>query len=209
MREQKESGELTVAAQSATLVGVDLEDGEQFGQLQEIVHFLCQVQELQGSASIFHSHIGADKFADARAVDVIDVGQIQKDERALLFQQLADGHSQKGAAFAQRNPAADIDDSDSGSFTTRGSQCHLDWAQASCFGAAPWPLLPLVPGFPDKGNFLDMMIPAPPVRPGTTWNSSMNARIRNMPRPEVLSRFSSARGSGTPLRSKPFPSSKT
>src|SRR6266851_9982517 len=207
--EPSHSAELAVAAQSAILVRVNLEDGEQLGQLQEIVHFFCQLQKLEAAASIFHSRVGADEFSDAGAVDVIDIGQIQKDEGTLIFQQLADSLSQKRAAFAERNTAADIDDGHAGSFTICGSQCHLDWAQASFFGAAPWPLLPLVPGFPDKGNFLDMMIYAPPVRPGTTSNSSMNARIRKMPRPEVLSRFSSARGLGTPPRSKPFPSSKT
>jgi hypothetical protein len=35
--------ELTIAAQSAALVRVDFEDGEQLGQLQEIVHLFRQV----------------------------------------------------------------------------------------------------------------------------------------------------------------------
>src|SRR5258708_28977343 len=134
---------------------------------------------------------------------------MQQVHRSLVFKQLVGGLSEEGGAFTERNAPADIDDSYSGSFTMRGSQCHLDWTQASFFGAAPWLPLPFIPGFPGKGNFLDMMISAPPVRPGTTLNSSMKARIKNMPRPEVLSRFSSARGSGTLLRSKPFPSSKT
>jgi hypothetical protein len=33
---------------------------------------------------------------------------------------------------------------------------------------------------------LAITISAPPVRPGTTSNSSINARIRKIPRPEVL-----------------------
>src|SRR5258708_37896505 len=117
----------------------------------------------------------------------------------MCCQKLAEGPAHEDSRFTERNGAADIDDSYSGSFTIRGSQCHLDWTQASFFGAAPWLPLPFIPGFPGKGNFLDMMISAPPVRPGTTLNSSMKARIKNMPRPEVLSRFSSARGSGTLL----------
>src|SRR6266404_3271377 len=83
--EERDSAELLVAAQSAILVGVDLEDGEQLGQLQEIVHLFRQLQELQASASIFHSRVGADEFADTRAIDIVDIGQIQQDERALIF----------------------------------------------------------------------------------------------------------------------------
>src|SRR4030088_1480253 len=92
-REQNDSEELPVTPQSGILVGVDLKDGEQLGQLQEIVHLFCQVQELQASAAIFYSSVGADKFPDAGAVDVIDIGQIQQDQRTLIFQQLADGLS--------------------------------------------------------------------------------------------------------------------
>src|SRR6267154_150099 len=205
---KREPGELLIAPQSADLVRIDFEDGEELGQLQEIVHFFCQMQQLQISAAIFDAGIRTDQFADPGAVDVVDVREVQQDERTLLFQQLANGLSQQRAAFAQRNSPADIDDGHSGSFTIRGAQCHLGWAQDSLFGVAFW-LLPLRPALPGGGNLLDIMISAPPVRPGITSNSSIKARIRKMPRPDVLNRFSWAKGSGTPLRSKPFPSSKT
>src|ERR1700687_552493 len=121
-RERRDSTELAVTAQSAILVRVDLEDGEQLGQLQKIMHFFRQLQELHCSAAVLHSHVGADEFADARAIDVVDVGQIQQDERTLLVQSLADSLPQERTAFAQGNTTADVDDGDSGSITICGSQ---------------------------------------------------------------------------------------
>ena len=43
---------------------------------------------------------------------------------------------------------------------------------------------------------------------GRISTSSMNERIRKMPRPEVFSRFSGASGSGILLRSRPLPWSR-
>src|ERR1700688_1513790 len=77
--------QLAVAAKSDILVRVDFKDSEQFGELQQIVDFLCQVQELQASAAILHTGIRADELTDTRAVDVIDIGQVQQDQRSLFF----------------------------------------------------------------------------------------------------------------------------
>src|SRR5260370_31022971 len=104
--------------------------------------------------------------------------------RPLLTQAPEFFFAHEPAAATRGISPADIDDGHSGSFTIRGSQCHLDWAQDSFFGVAFW-LLPLRPALPGGGNFLDIMISAPPVRPGITSNSSIKARIRNMPRPHV------------------------
>jgi len=49
--------------------------------------------------------------------------------------------------------------------------------------------LPLPDALFGSGNFFDMIISAPPVRPRTTSNSSMKERIKNIPRPDVLNRF--------------------
>src|SRR5271170_4421786 len=57
----------------------DVEDGVQLGDLQQIVDFLGQVQQLQFAAAVLDRREGADQFTDARAVDVADVAQVQED----------------------------------------------------------------------------------------------------------------------------------
>ena len=103
-------------------VGVDVEDGEELGELQEVVDLFGEVEELEGAAAVFHSGVGADELADAGAVDVVDVGKIEQDESAFILEEVANGLAKKGAAFAKSNATADVDDGDSLRFAICGAQ---------------------------------------------------------------------------------------
>src|SRR5258708_35248633 len=101
----------------------------------------------------------------------------------------------RGVVCQKWSATADVDDGDSLRFTICGSKSHRPGQAPLDSDSLLCPPLPLLPGFRTLGNFLDIIISAPPLRPGTTVNSSMKARMRKMPRPEVLQRFSSAMGS--------------
>src|SRR5262249_14958472 len=86
-------------------------------------------------------------------------------------------------------------------------ECHF--FQPSFCGDEPWVPFPFVFGLPAPGGRLDILIFAPPVSALPTSNSSIAARMRKIPRPEVLRRFASASGSGTSFKRNPEPSSAT
>src|SRR5439155_14834457 len=65
---------------------------------------------------------------------------------------------------------------------------ELPVPQAPCLGAVPSPPRPFVELPPGTGKFLDITISAPPVRPVTTSNSSMNARRSEEHTSELQSR---------------------
>ena len=54
-----------------------VEDGVELGDLKQVVDLLGEVQQLQFAALILGGGEGADQFTDARAVDVVDVLQVQ------------------------------------------------------------------------------------------------------------------------------------
>src|SRR5690242_18691368 len=99
-----------------------------------------------------------------------------------LVDELANCFAEHGAAVTQGDAAAGVNDCDCAGISRSEVEGHF--CQASWCGAEPW--LPLVCGAPGFGRRLDMTISAPPVLAGTTSNSSMKARMRKMPRPEVL-----------------------
>src|SRR5580698_10673369 len=187
------------AAHGAAFVGLHVEDGEEARDLQNVVNALGEMQQLEFAAGATHGGEPANQFADAGAIDVVDVGEIEDDFFLAAIGHLADGFAQGGAAFAERNFAAEVDnrhfaDLPAGALESHGNltdSFYSDWC------------LP----FPECtcGSFLIITSWAPPSGPRSTLNSSMNARIRNNPRPEVRSRFSSASGSGISVSSKPWP----
>jgi hypothetical protein len=101
----------TKALDGGMLVGKDFEDRKELGDLKEIVNFFCQVQELQFAAAAFDRGVAADELSDARAINIIHIGQVQQDEHALIFQQLANGFAEKGASLAQGDTPANVYDS--------------------------------------------------------------------------------------------------
>src|SRR5437868_7137632 len=60
------------------LIILNVEDGVQLGDLQQIVDLLGQLQQLQLAALILCGGKGADQFADPRTVDVIHIRQVQQ-----------------------------------------------------------------------------------------------------------------------------------
>src|SRR5882724_2273698 len=203
------AGALVVRSQRRVLVSKNFEDREQLGDLQQVVNLLGQVQQFHIPVAALNRGKGTDQLPDTRAVDVIDITQIQQQQVTLVIQQNANRLAQQGAAFAQRDPPAQIHHGHAARVPMRCMQSHFLYASwCGVFAEPPCPLWPFASP-PGAGSFLDMMTSAPPFWPVTTSNSSINARIRKIPRPDVLNRFSSANGSGTSARLKPFPSSFT
>ena len=115
---------LVEAVQGCGFVGVDFEDGEKFGELEEVMDLFCEMEELERAAAIFYAGVGADQLADARAIDVVHVGEIEEDEGAFVVEEFAHHLAKKGAAFPKSNATADVHDGDRLRIAICGSQSH-------------------------------------------------------------------------------------
>src|SRR5580704_12223174 len=90
-----------------------VEDGIQFGDLEQIMHLLGEVQQFEFAALVFGGGVGADQLADAGAVDVVDFAEVQYDLFVALGEQVANRVAHHDAAFAESNAAAAVHDGDS------------------------------------------------------------------------------------------------
>src|SRR5262249_36946033 len=155
--------------------------------------FLGQVQQLELPALVADGGECTDELTDSRTVDVGDVAQVQQYLFLPFAEQIFDCLSQDYAAFAQGDAAAHIHD---------GNAVHLPVASLHCHCVSSLAFAVLRP------TCLISVISVP----GSTFlnfTSSMNARIRKIPRPEPFIRFSGASGSGKLLGSRPPPWSVT
>jgi len=103
-------GGLLIAVDGGPFFGLNVEDGVEPRDLEDVVDALGQVQEFQLAAGGADSGESADQFADAGAVDIVHVGEIQQD---LLFSrgdQFLDGVAEGRASFTESDSTTEIDD---------------------------------------------------------------------------------------------------
>src|SRR5215469_11345234 len=169
-----------------------VEDGIELGDLQQIVDLLGQVQQLEFATLVLGGGKGADQLADSGAVDIVHIGQIQHDLLIAFRQQVAHRVAKDDTAFAERDAAAAIDDGHPIDLPCTNLHCH--WEASLPPAVCPWTCL--------------ISLSSVPALEGRISTTSINERIRKIPRPEVLSRFSGAKGLGILLRSMPGPWSR-
>src|SRR5271168_2891532 len=97
---------LLETVQSGALFGIDVEDGIQLCELEQVVHFFCKVQEFKFPTATLDRCVGADKLADTRAIDVVHIGEVEHNVSALVVQKSTDSLAKQGAAFSQGDLAA-------------------------------------------------------------------------------------------------------
>src|ERR1700722_8279416 len=176
----------------AGFVVFHVEHGVQLGDLQQVMNFLGQVEQLEFATLITHGGEGADQLANARAVDIVHIAEVQQNLLLSFGKQVANYILEDDAAFAEGDPAAAIHDGDAVNLTCTGLHAHWEASLAPSDG---------------PGTCLMSLISVP-VWDGLICTSSMNERIRKMPRPDVFNRFSGARGSGIFSGSRPLPWSR-
>src|ERR1700716_2061641 len=94
------------------LVVLDVKDSVEFRDLQQIMHFLGQVQQFKLAAAVFDRCEGADQLADPRAVDIADVAKVQQNFVRTLRQHITNGVANRYAAFAESDATAKIQNGD-------------------------------------------------------------------------------------------------
>jgi hypothetical protein len=101
---------LAESVNRGVFVRLHVEDGEKTRDLQNVVHALGKMKQLQFAARIFHRGVSADQLADPGAIDVVHIVQADDDLLLAAVDQAADRFPQQSAAFAQGNLAAEIKD---------------------------------------------------------------------------------------------------
>jgi len=108
----RRAGGLLEGFDGGGFVVLHVKDGVELGDLEQIVHLLGEVEEFEFAALILGGGEGADQFADAGAVDVVDLGQVQDDFLIAFGKQFAHGVAQSDAAFAQGDASAAVNNRD-------------------------------------------------------------------------------------------------
>src|SRR5579859_3476146 len=169
----------------------DVEDGVQFGDLQQVMDLLGKFEQLQLAALVANGSKRAHQFADTRTVNVGDVSQIQKNLLIAVRDQIAHRIAQHDAAFAERDSSAQVHHRHAIHLSRTGLHSHF--ASSVC-----------APEFPGTSLIKVISVPGARVRNCT---SSIKERMRKIPRPDCFSKFSGASGLGTSSSHNPGPSS--
>jgi len=106
------------------LIVVDVENGVQPGDLQKVADFLVQVQKFQFPALAFHLPVAGHQFPQARAVDVIDPGQIHDYFFVARAESFADKVAQQVAAFSESDAPLHVDHRNFADFAAHRFETH-------------------------------------------------------------------------------------
>jgi len=68
--------------------------------LQQVVEPFGKIEQLDLSVEFPHAHDGADQMRQARAVDVIDIGEIEQNFSMSLSKKITNEFAECGAFFA-------------------------------------------------------------------------------------------------------------
>jgi len=100
----------------------DVEDGVELGDVENVADFLGEAGEFEFAAGVADGGEAADELADAGAVDVGDVGEIEDDFFLALADEIADGIAKCAGGIAEDDLSGDVDDGDVGNFA--GGEFH-------------------------------------------------------------------------------------
>src|ERR1017187_6343663 len=117
------------AADGAGFVFVNVEDGIQLGDLQQVLHPLVQVEQLQLPAAVGHGGKARYQLADPRAVDIGNVPEVEQDLFLVLPHHVSQGFAKRTGPFAE---------SDSTGHVHHGDVAHLPSSQLNAHWISSW-----------------------------------------------------------------------
>ena len=101
--QEKNLGE---ASDGVVLIGADVEDGVEAGELEKILDALREIQELDFALGAADGGEAAYELADAGAVYVIHVVEVEDNLALAAADQVVEGAAEHRTAFAERDLAA-------------------------------------------------------------------------------------------------------
>ena len=104
---------------------VDVEDGEQLGDLQHFLELAAKVAEAERGALTFGAVMRGDEGAETRAVDKGDVVHVEDDFLFALGEESLYFFTQRVALFSQNDAAVQCHHGHAIHFAVRHLQCHV------------------------------------------------------------------------------------
>jgi hypothetical protein len=117
-------------------VVADIEDGVKLGDIEDVVNLFAEIEEFEFAAGVADGGEAADEFADAGAVDVIDVGEVENDFRLAASQKIADGGAERVGFVAEDDAATDVEQDDVIDFAGGNGQVHD--GRCACGNGSGW-----------------------------------------------------------------------
>jgi len=98
----------------------------EFCDLQHVVEPVAKIEQLDFSIEFPDAHEGADQMCQARAVDVIDIGEIEQNLSMSLGEKITNPFAECGAFFASDNAAPEAQNDDIAILSRICRQVHGD-----------------------------------------------------------------------------------
>src|SRR5262245_41048312 len=89
---------------------VNLEDGQELRDHEQIFDLLREVEQLQAASGVLGRRVARDQFAYTRAVDIADSAEVKDNLVPARIEQFTDGVAQLHAAFADGDLAEHLQD---------------------------------------------------------------------------------------------------
>jgi hypothetical protein len=102
----------------------DVEDGVELGDMEDVVDFLGEVEELELAAGVTDGGEAADQFSNPGTIDVVDADEVEDDLLLALGDEIADGIAEIADFFAKDDAAVDVEDGDVSNFASVNLQRH-------------------------------------------------------------------------------------
>ena len=90
---------LTKACKRVGFAVVNVENGQQLGDGQQVLNFLRQIQKLERAALFINSRKTGDKLADAARIDVADAAKVEENFVFAFAQETANSIAKGNAAL--------------------------------------------------------------------------------------------------------------
>ena len=102
----------------------DVEDGVELGDVEDVVDFLGEVEELEFASGFADGGEAADQFSDAGAVEVVNIGEVEDDFLFALSYEIVDGGAERADLGTEDDAAVNVEDGDVGDFAVIDSEGH-------------------------------------------------------------------------------------
>ena len=106
----EDGGSAVERSQGLLFVGVDVEEGGELGDLHEVVDSAGEVEEFEGAGAGAGGGVGGGEFADAGAIHVVHVAEVEDEFPGAGVEGILDGVAEGNGAFAEGDAAADFEE---------------------------------------------------------------------------------------------------
>ena len=108
--------EVVEGSHGGEFVVFDVEDGVELGDVEDVVNFLGEVEELEFASGVADGSEAADELSDAGAVDIVDAHQVEDNSLFAFRDEGANGVAKGSDFVAEDDASVDVENGDVSDF---------------------------------------------------------------------------------------------